>query len=174
MKKNIRFITRTAILLAIAILFQFIGQYIPTYNNFIVGPIVNAVLLIATEITGILSGIVIAVIAPLVSAVTNKSAMGPIVLAFSPFIMAGNALLVLCYALLKKYNKILAVGTGAVLKFGFLYGAIRLFTSSMNLNEKVAITLTNLFSWPQLLTAVIGGVIALAVFPALKRVVKDE
>ncbi len=173
MNRKIKFVTRTAILLAIAILFQFIGQYIPTYNNFIVGPIVNAVLLIATEITGLFSGIIIAIIAPLVSAITNKSAMAPIILAFSPFIMTGNILLVLGYALLKKVNRIVALGTGAVVKFAFLYGAIVLFTSFMKLNAKVALTLTGLFSWPQLLTAVVGGCIALAVIPALKRVVKD-
>lgn len=173
MSRKIKFITRTAILLAVAILFQFIGQAIPNYNNFIVGPVVNAVLLIATEITGIFSGLIISVIAPLVSAITNKSAMAPIVLAFSPFIMAGNAILVICYALLKKVSKILAISVGAVLKFGFLYGTILLFTSYMALNEKISLTLISLFSWPQLLTAIIGGVIALAVFPALRRVVKD-
>lgn len=173
MNKKIRFVTRTAILLAIAILFQFIGQYIPTYNNFIVGPVVNAVLIVATEVTGVFSGLTISVIAPLVSAVTNKSALAPVVLAFSPFIMSGNAILVLCYGLLKKKNKILAIGVGAVAKAAFLYGSISLFTNIMKLNDKVSMVLTNLFSWPQLVTAVIGGIIALAAIPALKRVIKD-
>lgn len=173
MNRNIRFITRTAILLAIAILFQFIGQYIPTYNNFIVGPVVNAVLLVATEFSGILSGVVISVIAPFVSAITNKSAMGPIVLAFSPFIISGNILLVLCYALLKKKNQIVAIGMGAVVKSAFLYGAILIFTSLMKLNDKITTVLLGLFSWPQLVTAILGGIIALAVFPALRKVIKE-
>ncbi len=102
MRRNIRFITRTALLLAIAILFQFMGKFMGPQNNFIVGPVVNAVLLIATEITGVFSGIIISIIAPLVSALTNKSAMGPVILAFSPFIISGNVILVLVYDLLRK------------------------------------------------------------------------
>ena len=59
MNKRIRFITRVSLLLAIAIIFQFLGRFMGPHNNFIVGPVVNAVLLIATEITGILGGVII-------------------------------------------------------------------------------------------------------------------
>lgn len=162
MKNNTRFLARTAMLLAVAIAFQLLGKLIPN-NNFIVGPVVNAVLLVATAAAGVWSGISISVIAPLVSAFTNKAAIAPLILAFSPCIIAGNIVIVLAFHFLRKKNDILAVAAGSVLKFGFLYAAISVFTSLVEMKPQVAATLTNLFSWPQLLTAVIGGAIALII-----------
>ncbi|NTV88852.1 MAG: ECF transporter S component [Clostridiales bacterium] len=158
-----RFLTRTGLLLAVAIAFQLLGRFLGPYNNFIVGPVINAVLIIATAAAGIWSGIAIAVIAPLISAFTNKAAIAPVILAFSPFIISGNIILVLSYFFLARKNKYAAIATGAVLKFGFLFGAIMIFTSLMKLNPKITATLVALFSWPQLVTALIGGAIAIVV-----------
>jgi len=51
-KSSIRFITRTAILLALTIVFQTIGRAIPLgqFNQFITGSLVNACLLIAAAL----------------------------------------------------------------------------------------------------------------------------
>jgi hypothetical protein len=174
MKNKTRFITRTALLLAVAIAFQLLGRILGPYNNFIVGPVVNAVLIIATAIAGFWSGAAIAVIAPLVSAFTNKAAIAPLILAFSPFIILGNVIIVAAFHFLKKKSKIAAIAAGALLKFGFLYAAISIFTAVMKMQPKVAATLTNLFSWPQLLTAAIGGVVALAVLAALEKSLEME
>ena len=106
MNKNTRVITRTALLLAIAISFQFLGRFMGAYNNFIVGPVVNAVLIVATSAVGLWSGVAISIVAPLVSAFTNKSVIAPIIIAFSPFIAGGNFIIVLSYYLLKKKNKV--------------------------------------------------------------------
>ncbi len=177
MNQKLRFITRTALLLAIAIVVQLMGKFMGPQNNFIVGPVVNAVLLIATEITGVFSGIFISIVAPLVSAFTNKSAIAPVILSFSPFIIGGNIILVLCYALFKKRDNLSAriggVALGAVAKFAFLYASISIFVELMKINAKIAISLIALFSWPQLITAIVGGIIALSIIPALKRTVKD-
>lgn len=168
MKNKTKLITRTALLLAVAIAFQIFGKFIP-YNNLIVGPIVNAVLIIATASAGFWSGAAISVIAPLVSAFTNKAAIAPLILAFSPFIIIGNLIIVACFFLLRRKSKVAGVAAGAVLKFGFLYAAISVFTSAMEMKPQVAATLTNLFSWPQLLTAAIGGAIALVVLKLAGR-----
>ncbi len=173
MQSKIRFITRTALLLAIAISFQIIGKFIP-YNNFIVGPIVNAVLIVATALSGIWSGTAIAVIAPLVSAFTNKAPIAPLIIGFSPFIILGNFVIVLAFHLLRKKSRILGVVVGAVIKFAVLYTAISIFTSVVQMKPQVAATLTNLFSWPQLITALVGGAIALAVLATMgKRIELD-
>lgn len=166
---NTRFIARTGLLLAVVIVFQLLGRFMGPYNNFIVGPVVNAVLIVATAAAGLWSGTAIAVIAPLVSALTNKAAIAPIILAFSPFIAAGNFIIVLSFSLLMKKNKVAAVITGAVLKFGFLYAAITVFTGLMKLQPKIAATLTTLFSWPQLITALIGGTVALIIIKLLDK-----
>lgn len=174
MKNSTKFITRTALLLAVAIAFQFLGRFLGPYNNFIVGPVVNAVLIIATAVAGLWSGVAIAVIAPLVSAFTNKAAIAPLILAFSPFIIVGNIIIAAAFQLLKKKSGIIAVITGAVAKFAFLFAAISIFTSLVKMKPPVAATLTNLFSWPQLVTALIGGVIALVVLAAVGKSLEHE
>ncbi len=162
MNQKTRFLTRTALLLAVAIAFQFFGKFIP-YNNFIVGPVVNAVLIVATAIAGLWSGTAIAVIAPLVSAFTNKAPIAPLVLGFSPFIILGNFIFLLSYHLLRKKSKLAGIIIGSVLKFGFLFVSISVFTSTVEMKPAFAATLANLFSWPQLVTALVGGALALIV-----------
>lgn len=168
MQNKIKFLTRTALLLAVAITFQFVGKFIP-YNNFIVGPVVNAVLIIATAVAGLWSGTAIAVIAPLVSAFTNKAAIAPLVLGFSPFIIIGNFIYVLLYFLFQKKSRITGIAAGSILKFGFLYASIAVFTSVVKMQPKVAAALTSLFSWPQLLTALVGGAIAFVILVAVRK-----
>ena len=174
MNNRTKFITRTALLLAVAIAFQLLGRVLGPYNNFIVGPVVNAVLIISTAIAGFWSGVAIAVIAPLVSAFTNKAAIAPLVLAFSPFIIIGNIIIAAAFAILKKKSKIAAIAIGAVVKFAFLFAAISIFTSIVKMKPQIAATLTNLFSWPQLVTALIGGVIALVVLAAVGKSLEHE
>jgi hypothetical protein len=174
MDNKTRMITRTALLLAVAIVFQFLGRMLGSYNNFIVGPVVNAVLIIATGIVGFWSGTAIAVIAPLVSAFTNKAAIAPLVLAFSPFIILGNFIIVLSFYLLRKKSKTAGIAAGAVFKFGFLYAAILVFTHVVKMPSKAAVSLTTLFSWTQLLTALIGGAIALLILKPLEKSLKNE
>lgn len=168
MNDRTKYLTRTALLLAVAIAFQFLGKFIP-YNNFIVGPVVNAVLIIATAVAGLWSGTAIAVIAPLVSAFTNKAAIAPLVLGFSPFIILGNFIMVLSFYLINKKSRVASIAVGAILKFGFLYAAISIFTSAVKMKPVVATTLTNLFSWPQLVTALVGGAVALVVLIAVDK-----
>ena len=145
------------------------GRFLGPNNNFIVGPLVNAVLIIATAAAGLWGGTAIAVIVPFVSALTNKAAIAPIILTFSPFIAAGNFILVLCSHLFMKKNKAVGIGLGAFLKFLFLFASITVFTSMANIQPKIAASLMLLFSWPQLITAVIGGIIAFIVLKALER-----
>lgn len=168
-KFQVQFITRTAILLALTIVFQMMGRFLGAYNNYIVGPLVNAALIVATAAAGLWGAAIISVAAPFISALTNKAAIAPLILSFSPFIAIGNFLLVLCFYLLMKKSKIAGIIIGAVVKFVFLYASINVFTKIMKVAEKPALVLNTLFSWPQLATALIGGVIALIVINALKR-----
>ena len=173
MGSRVKIITRTAILLALAVVFQMMGQFLGPNNNFIVGPLVNTVLIVSTAATGLWGGTAIAVIAPFISAFTNKAPIAPIILFFSPFIAGGNFILVLCYHLIAKRNKIAGIAVGAVLKFVFLYTSVVIFISMfsevLNISPTVAAMLNFLFSWPQLVTGLAGGIVALAVIKVLER-----
>jgi hypothetical protein len=161
-----KFITRTAILLALTLVFQAIGRYIPLgpNSNFIVGPLVNACLLIATAFTGLWSGIIISVLAPFGAVLTGAA----IPLLFTPFIAAGNAVLVIVFYILRK-RRTVGIVSGAVLKFGVLFASISLFLGISEVAPKLASALYFSFSWPQLVTALIGGILAMIVINALEK-----
>jgi hypothetical protein len=164
---RIRFITRTALLLALVVTVQMAGRLIPN-NNFIVGPLVNACLLVSTAIAGVWSGIIISVATPFTSLINNHAPVAAALLPFAPFVAAGNMVYVLSYYLMRRKNAAVGIAAGAVLKFAFLYAAINIFLQVFSF-PKFAKVLTVLFGWPQLLTAILGGVIALAVIKALKN-----
>lgn len=176
-KSKTLFVTRTAILLALTLVFQYLGRFVPLgpNSNFIVGPLVNACLLISGATVGLGGAAIISVIAPLFAALTNTSATAPFVLLFSPFIAVGNFVFVLFFYLFRGKGKIAAIsGTafGAVVKFLILYGGVTFMLGIKIMPAPAATALTFMFSWPQLVTAAIGAVIAFAVIGALQRVNK--
>ncbi|NLC68835.1 MAG: ECF transporter S component [Clostridiaceae bacterium] len=169
MKINTKTIARTGILLAVTIVLQSLGRIIPLgpYSNFIVGPLVNASLLVSTAATGLIGGAVISIATPFVASFT---AGVPIL--FAPFIAIGNFILVLLFYIFIKKNKIVGIVSGAVLKFAFLTAAINIFVQVVKLAEKQVANMLYAFSWPQLVTAIIGGILALVVLQALGEKIK--
>jgi hypothetical protein len=169
--KKIQFITRTSLLLALVITIQLAGRLLPN-SSFIVGPLVNACLLVSTALTGVWSGIIIAVVSPFASLINNHAPVAAALLPFAPFVALGNAVYILSYYLLKKKSPVAGVAIGSVLKFAFLYSAINIFLQVFSF-PKFAKVLTFLFGWPQLITALIGGIIALAVIKILKGRIEE-
>jgi len=76
-----------------------------------------------------------------------------------PFIMIGNTILILTFDTLKNKNYWLRVVTSSFLKFIFLYA-----TSSVVINlllkKDIAQQVAIMMSWPQLITALSGGILA--------------
>ena len=161
-----KYITRTAILLALTILFQLFGRLIPIaqVNQFVVGPLVNACLLVAAAYAGLGGGTVVAVLSPFGAILTGAAMPLPI----APVVAAGNFVFVLLYFLLKK-KPVLGVGLGAVLKFLLLWGGVSLLIHLMDFPADKAAVLIAAFSWPQLVTALVGGTIGLAVIRVLVK-----
>lgn len=165
-KSNVKLITRTAILLALTILFQTLGRFIPLgpYNQFVVGPLVNACLLVATSAAGIWAGTAVALISPFGAILTGAA----IPLPFAPFVAVGNFMLVLFFFIIKN-NKIAGIAAGAIAKFGFLLASINFFIWMMKIPAKKAGVMLFAFGWPQLVTAIIGGILALIILKALEK-----
>ncbi len=88
-----------------------------------------------------------------------------------PFIMLGNATLVAVYDRLRRHNRWLALGVAALAKFGVLYGAATFFVArplelALGGPARTVVmpaAIVNMMSWPQLVTAVAGGLLAFAV-----------
>jgi len=152
---RIRWISRTAILLAIALVFQMGG-----FPQFITGPLVNTVLYLATMIVGWQGGILIGIFTPVIAAM--RGILPPPLAPLIPFIALGNSILVILFFWLKSKNKIFGIIIASVVKFLILVSAVRLLV-------QVPPAVAQMMSFPQLITALAGGFIALLVMNIFKR-----
>lgn len=141
MKEDVKCIVRSGLLLAIAVVFQTIGKNIPQINQFIVGPIINAILILGTFTCGIWWGVAIGVLTPITALISGQlpQPMAP----FIPFIAVGNAIYVVAFGVLsyyKKWGQIVGYLTGSFLKYLFLYfSALKLiYLFKISIPEKVA------------------------------------
>ncbi len=154
-----RWVTRTAILLALTLAFQLIGLPQP-----VTGPAVNAMLILSALLAGPSSGVVIGCLTPIIAWQRGilPAPLGPMI----PFIALGNAVLVLLFALLKRRQPYLAIGVAAVAKYAVLATAVRLIVT-------VPPPVAAAMGIPQLITALAGGVIALLAYRVLRGVIGD-
>lgn len=177
MNRKIRWVTETAILLALLVVLQALTK---GFGQFVTGSCVNAVLAVAALVGGLWSGIAVALVSPALAFLLGIAPMAVTV----PAIMAGNSVFVIVLWLLAGgkqapvWKRILAWLTAAAVKFAVLYALVVWvicgLASAPLLEAGVlkAPMLTNLsvmFSWPQLVTALIGGAIALAVTPVIRK-----
>jgi hypothetical protein len=131
------------------IVFVLIATYAPLLKQqMITGPIVNATLFLSTIYLGSQAGIMIGLIPSIISLSTGLLPLTLIPMV--PFIMVSNAILVLTFAYFKNKNFWFAMISASVLKFAFLY------TISFHLAPKLAF----MMGLPQLITTLIGGIIA--------------
>ncbi len=169
-RDRIRMITRTAVLLAVVVVVQIAGRSLPN-NNFIVGPLVNMCLLVATMTAGVYGGAAIAILSPFTSLINNNAPIASVLLPFAPVIAIANLVFVLVFFYLYDKNKYVGLGAAAVLKFGVLFLGIRIFLQIFNF-PKFTEKLFQLFSWPQLVTALIGGLVAIPVIYGVRKAIK--
>lgn len=172
-KSKIFWITRTAALIALLVAAQAVTA--PLGNTIITGTLVNAILIVAVLSCGLGAGACVAVISPIMA---KLSGIGPL-WSLIPFIALGNLTLVSVWLLAgkwcrgsKKYMEQAAVLVfAAAAKFLVLYlGIVKLAVPViLGLPEPQATVISGTFSLPQLVTALLGGVLALPVTQVLKK-----
>lgn len=179
MTKKIHWITQTAILLALLVTLQSITK---PMGQLVTGSCVNAILAISAMFGGLGSGLTVALISPVLAFLLG---IAPQIITV-PAIMAGNAIyVVLLYGISGKSSNLLRQTAGLVLaaaaKFAVLYLIVvklmcgilsESLLSSGTMKAPMLKALPVTFSWPQLFTALLGGAIALAIIPVLKKAVK--
>lgn len=177
MSKRIRWITETAVMLALLVALQALTK---PMGQLVTGSFVNAVLAVTVLVAGLYSGLVVAFVSPVLAYLLG---IAPQILTV-PAIMVGNGVFgVLLYYIAgndskKILRQILAWAGAAVAKFAALYGIVaglicgvlseELLASGM-LKAPMLQALPATFSWPQLFTALIGGGVALLIVPALRK-----
>jgi len=175
MNNNLKNLTRAAFLLAIAIIFQLIGRTFPGIGQILVGPAVNAILILAATICGLWLGVAVGILTPLLAWILGQLAapLAP----FIPFIIVGNLIFVILYYNFRKINKygdIIGIIIGAIFKFLFLFLSATKIVVALNIftNPKIIKTLSVAMGVLQLITALVGGMIALVLLKLLKNKIR--
>jgi riboflavin transporter len=153
------------IMLALLISFAVVAPLV-FREQLITGTIVNATLIIGASILGKTNGILIGLVPSTIALSTGiiSPAMAPMI----PFIIMGNAILVITFSYFGRFNFWLGAAVGSVLKFAFLYGMSNL-VFNLIIEKKLAAAAAQTMSWPQLVTAAAGSIIAYGVLMILKK-----
>ena len=187
MNKKVRWITETAIMLAVLVTLQSLTK---PMGQLVTGSCVNAVLAISVLVGGLSCGATVALISPVLAFLLG---IAPQIITV-PAIMVGNTVfVVLLYLLADRTGKnigkqCVAWIAAAVAKFGILYLlVVKLIcgvASGSLLGKKIGETvvlappmlekLPTMFAWPQLITALIGGAVALLIVPVLNKALKKN
>ena len=177
MSKKIRWITETAIMIALLVTLQALTK---PMGQLVTGSCVNAVLAISALVGGMSCGAVVALVSPVMAFLLG---IAPQVLTV-PAIMAGNTVYVVLLCLLADKSgknlvkQAVAWAVSAVAKFATLYVivvkiicgvAAASLLAAGTLKEPMLKALPATFSWPQLFTALIGGAVALVIVPVVRK-----
>ena len=177
MNKKIRWITETAVMLALLVSLQALTK---PMGQLVTGSCVNAVLAVSALVGGLGCGVTVALISPVLAFLLG---IAPQILTV-PAIMVGNSVFVILLALLadktgkNALKQIVAWIAAAVAKFAALYAIVVLLICGVLSESLLAAgvmkapmlkALPATFSWPQLFTALIGGAVALVIVPVLRK-----
>ena len=185
MNKKVLWITETAVMLALLVALQALTKPL---GQIVTGSCVNTVLAVTVLLVGISGGITVALISPVCAFLLG---IAPNVVTVLPIMLANVCYVALLYVLAGKGNtplwkKPMALISASVVKFGVLYllvvkvicGIASGSLLGKKLGDVVVLAppmlqkLPVMFTWPQLITALIGGAVALAIMPVLRKALK--
>ena len=199
MNKKVRWITETAVMLALLVTLQAVSKPL---GQLVTGSCVNAVLAIATLLAGIKCGITVALCSPVCAFLLG---IAPNFVTVLPIMLANTVYVVLLHLLAGSgklwhqkaataaaegkffvWRQPVALAAAAGAKFLVLYllvvkvicGVASGALLGKKLGQIVVLAppmlelLPAMFAWPQLITALIGGAVALLITPVLKKALK--
>lgn len=159
---SIKKLNRTALLLALMIVFQSLRVYLPIpsfVSVYIIGSMVNACLLLAVSTVGWKAAVVLAATAPVVAYLQQVLPLPVLILP----VAAANLAYVTGYLVLAGQNKVLAIGMATATKFIIVYFTVIGLIQYLGITGNVAAMLTMMLGWPQWITGFCGGAIFFAV-----------
>ena len=172
MKKKTLWIAETAVMIALLVALQ--GLTKPA-GQFVTGSCVNLILGVSTLVGGLWCGLTVALLSPFFAFALG---IGPALIQIVPAIAVGNIVLVLVLVLwliCRKAKKLSPLSYGgavvaSVCKFAVLYAlVVLLLLPLLGLPEKQVAMMSAMFSWPQLVTALIGSFLAVTISPAIRK-----
>lgn len=170
MKKKTLWLTETAMLIALLIVLQAVTK---SWGQIVTGSFVNTVLALSVLTVGLWSGVTVAALSPFFAFMLG---IGPQLIAIVPAIAVGNiALVVVLWTLtkgrkLRQWKTVMAWAAAAVCKFLTLYLlVVQVLCRVLPLKAPQVATFSTMFSWPQLITALIGTAVALLIAPVVRK-----
>jgi len=161
MRNNLQFLTRAALLLALAVVFPLVGLPQP-----ITGIAVNTILYLATALVSPLAGIIIGCLTPWVALL--RGVLPPPLLIAAPFIMLGNIVLVLAFHYLRQKHIFLGIAGASLAKFFLLLLGAKFFLGYLlHLPAAVLHKTTLILGLPQFFTALAAGILVSLILQCL-------
>jgi hypothetical protein len=171
MQSKTLFITRLSVLLALTLAFQMTGLPQP-----VTGPVVNAVLFLSCGLFGPLTALVLGFLTPVAALVRGQ--LPPPLWPLVPCVAMANAILSLSFHALHKgpsprsawmgwMSAVISIFIPAVLKFAFLSFSVKILLPHF-LGRPLPPPLILVFTFPQLFTALAGGLLALGMMRIIK------
>lgn len=157
--------------LKLSVLFSFLIFFIPSFvhQQFLTGPIINALLILSFLYLGKSQAFFLALIP---STIALSRGLLPLPLApMVPFIMISNCIYILVFAKFQTKSQtknFLAIFLAATIKTLFLFFISKLLMENI-LAAPLASKIATMMSWPQMWTAILGGIMALLISSALKK-----
>lgn len=177
MNKKVKLSIETAVLLVLLIGLQFVTR---TMGQLITGTCVNFILALTTLVCGLSAGILAALVSPVAAFLIG---IGPGYAYVVPAVCVGNVIMVMIlYIFIGRKNdyvkwavRIAGLLVAGTAKFTLLFlGVLNLVVPALNVPEDKVQTIVDVFSWPQLVTSVVGSLLAALIYAKLKKVLKNE
>ncbi|MFC1569311.1 ECF transporter S component [bacterium] len=171
MNKNTLFIARMALLIALTFVIQMLGLPQP-----ITGPFINTLLFLTCAILGPLAGVTLGIITPIVALIRGQ--LPPVLMPMLPFIALSNATLVLIYSIIyknlflrteRKWIILIPIFFASLGKFTLLLLSVR-FIIPLVIGHRFPPQIEWIMAFPQLLTALGGGIIFVLLLRIFKKV----
>ena len=168
-------ISRLIFLIALTLIIEMLGLPQP-----ITGPLINMMLFITTIVLAPTAGLVLGGLTPLIA--TLRGQLPGFLIPMVPFIVIGNALLVLVFAGIRRlFNRFhnesnlvlsipvwLGIVGAAFVKFVWLFYSASIFVPLL-LQKSVPEQFITMMAMPQFITALIGGLLAVVILNLLQR-----
>ena len=174
-RKSTFWVAQTGIFLALLVALQWATS---SMSTFVTGSIVNLILVLSVMLCGLWSGVTVAALSPVFAVMFNIMPRWEL----APFVMIGNVAFVAIWFFIgnlktkeQAYQHLMknmtALILAAAVKFMILWLGIVHFVAPVILNIPAGMAVYFNFSWPQLVTAIIGGLIAIAVTPVINSAI---
>lgn len=145
-----------------------IATILPLFHQqWLTGPMVNAVLYVAVVLLGTQNAIILGLLPSTIALAVGL--LPPVLAPMIPFIIISNTIMVVSFAALKEKNYWLGIAVSSFVKFVFLWSTSYVVVNLL-LKKEIASTVSTMMAWPQLFTALIGGIIAYTFLKSIKKI----